>query len=59
MIDKELREERLRVCETCEFYNDKRTIAGLRDVRCDACGCNLKLKAYIKMSKCPKDKWKR
>lgn len=43
-----LYEERLSVCRSCEK---------LHEATCDACGCYVEFRAYMKQSHCPKKKW--
>lgn len=56
LIDHELKEKRLKICETCEFYQEK-TVYNIDVKKCKACGCNLNLKALMPQMKCPKGKW--
>lgn len=41
-------EDRLKICKTCDRYNDG---------RCLECGCYLSIKARMSTEKCPLDKW--
>ena len=41
--------ERLDICSICEFKSE--------NWKCNACGCNLLIKARMQSSTCPKDKW--
>lgn len=43
-------EERIAICENCEFYKNE---------RCQKCGCFMKIKAKMLTSSCPAEKWKR
>ena len=52
MLNSKLLKKRLKVCETCPFYDPVL-------VKCKACKCFLKIKARIKSAKCPQDKWER
>jgi len=47
---KRMSEERLSICQSCEFYN-------AASHRCKACGCFMKVKVLFKQSKCPHNKW--
>lgn len=42
-------ERRLSVCKECDLLN-----AGT----CNACGCYVEIRAYLKSGKCPYSKWK-
>jgi hypothetical protein len=42
-----LKEERLRICQTCPYGG----------MRCDLCGCFVKGKIALLNSSCPLDKW--
>jgi hypothetical protein len=44
--------ERMKVCLNCEKYQEKLS-------RCKECGCFLLLKAALKTTQCPLDKWKK
>ena len=48
--DKNLIESRLKICNSCEFFNR-------RMVKCKKCGCFMKVKTLLKSSSCPIDKW--
>ena len=50
VLDKKLKEERLKICNDCEFYN-----WSLR--MCDECGCFMPFKSLIVKMKCPVGKW--
>jgi len=41
-------QERLSICEGCEYLNGQ---------RCRACGCFVKAKAALASENCPKKKW--
>lgn len=56
IIDQKLKEKRLEICKTCEFYNE-REIYSIIVKKCKACGCNLDAKALMTRMKCPKGKW--
>lgn len=47
-----VREERLRICEACEFYR-------ATDERCShsSCGCFVRVKTFLLAEKCPAGKW--
>jgi hypothetical protein len=40
--------QRLRMCQTCEFYEQP---------KCTQCGCNMPLKTKIMSASCPTKKW--
>ena len=48
--DQELIESRLKICNSCEWFNKKFTT-------CKKCGCFMKLKSTLKQAKCPIGKW--
>ncbi len=48
--DKQLIEDRLEICNSCEFLNK-------RLMKCKQCGCFMKLKSTLREAKCPLDKW--
>lgn len=41
-------ESRLSICSACDKLND---------ATCEACGCYVEFRAYVKASHCPKKKW--
>jgi len=43
-------EERMEICRTCEFYNERTT-------QCKKCGCFMAAKTLLKDSSCPIGKW--
>lgn len=43
-------DRRKAICESCEFFNKSQD-------RCSKCGCYLAVKAYLKASSCPMNKW--
>lgn len=47
-INKDLKEDRMQICETCDFYKEK---------RCTQCGCFMELKTLLTTSHCPIGKW--
>ncbi len=47
-VDKDKYEARLSICTSC----DK-----LHEATCDACGCYVEYRAYVKTSHCPMKKW--
>ena len=49
-------EERLKICETCEF-NSKFHKTLRPDKHCTVCGCTLVAKVKCLSCDCPKDKW--
>ena len=54
-VSKEIREERIKTCEGCPFFNSKQR-------RCTECGCFMDAKTWVKAPKaelCPKDRWLR
>jgi len=48
--EEELREHRLSICRTCEFFKP-------RTERCAKCGCFMKLKVTLAEARCPIEKW--
>lgn len=48
--DRELIEQRLVVCNSCEWFNK-------RLAKCKKCGCFMKLKSTLKEAECPIGKW--
>lgn len=53
LASRELKEERLNICKTCEHYNVAANFAKL----CSECGCILQWKTWLKNVECPKGKW--
>lgn len=49
-VSSEVKQERLKICSTCEFYDAKQ-------IRCKHCGCYLEHKANFALDSCPIDKW--
>ena len=50
----QIAQERLAVCETCEFKKDEPVL------HCGACGCPLGKKVFSQVPRsCPKGKWNR
>jgi hypothetical protein len=49
-VTKEVREERLKICYSCEFFIHA-------SERCTKCGCFMETKTLFKQTKCPIDKW--
>ena len=39
---------RLKICESCEFY---------QNTRCTKCGCYMAVKTHLKAASCPVGKW--
>lgn len=48
--DSSLREDRLAICRSCEFFNH-------RLEQCTKCGCFMKLKTTLERAHCPIQKW--
>lgn len=48
--DKDIIEERLAICNTCEWLRPKTQ-------RCRKCGCFMALKTTLLQAKCPMGKW--
>ena len=46
--DEKTKEERLKICEGCDLYKNK---------RCTQCGCFMEVKTSSVTSKCPIGKW--
>lgn len=53
LASKEVKKERLKICEQCEHYELAANFAKL----CHQCGCILQWKTWIKDIKCPIGKW--
>ena len=51
--DYELSKERLEICKSCEFFNNKNE----KLIRCNKCGCLLNIKTLFKSQSCPINKW--
>ena len=49
-VSDEVKEERLKICRTCEYYDPDQ-------VRCKHCGCFLEHKAGYALDSCPISKW--
>ena len=52
IISKQRYKDRISTCLGCEFYSEKLS-------RCKKCGCFLIIKAALRDTKCPIDKWKK
>lgn len=50
IVPEEVGEQRLALCDTCEFLNHEQ-------YRCTKCGCFMKTKSQLAGAKCPVDKW--
>lgn len=50
---------RIKICETCEFYDTKGTdcLAPGTQPCCSVCGCSMTFKSRSMSSECPKGKW--
>jgi hypothetical protein len=48
--EEEVREARLAICGTCEFFKPKTQ-------QCRKCGCFMKLKTRLENASCPLHKW--
>ncbi len=48
--ESEIVDSRLEICMSCEHLNK-------RLVKCNKCGCFMKLKTTLKQAKCPIGKW--
>ena len=42
--------DRLKICIVCEHYDESKQ-------KCKKCGCNMKIKTAIPLTKCPIGKW--
>ena len=51
IISKKRYKERISTCLECEFYSETLN-------RCKKCGCFLLIKAALRDTKCPLNKWK-
>ena len=47
---KSIKDDRLEICKTCEFYNHEST-------KCRKCGCFMEYKAMLPYVDCPIGKW--
>lgn len=52
VVSKEVFEQRMGICNTCEFW-EQNAIGG----RCLKCGCATQAKLRLAHEKCPEDKW--
>jgi hypothetical protein len=50
LVSSEVREERMRICAGCEYYDEKQN-------RCRHCGCHLEAKVRFAIDSCPLKKW--
>lgn len=50
----EVFEKRMSICRGCEFVR----VLPVVGEQCSVCNCVMALKARIKITACPKDKWK-
>ena len=50
LISKERYKQRIHICQKCEFWDSDLN-------RCKKCGCFLLIKAALKITKCPLQKW--
>jgi hypothetical protein len=59
LVDKEIKEERRKICLECDEYmvKFKMIASGKFTGMCGKCGCWLKPKTAIKDFKCPLEKW--
>ena len=48
----EIKQERLKICDSCEWINTEKI-----NKRCRVCGCFVFPKASIILEECPKGKW--
>lgn len=48
--DSQLKEDRLAICRSCEFFNH-------RLEQCTKCGCFMRLKTTLERAHCPIQKW--
>ncbi len=49
VVSKEVRNQRLEICETCEYLNSIKF--------CKLCKCLMPAKTWLKISSCPVKKW--
>ena len=52
-VSKDIFDERISTCEDCELG-----IRTLGKLRCQDCGCFMDVKAWLRSSKCPLNKWR-
>lgn len=50
-------EERMKICNACEFISTKHSTPLRPDVHCTVCSCTLSAKTKALSTACPKDKW--
>lgn len=50
LVTEEIREQRMDICRSCEFYDPKQ-------IRCRHCGCFLESKVRFAIDSCPLQKW--
>ena len=50
LASEEVRQERMRICQACEYYD-------AAAVRCKECGCFLNAKVIFTNNSCPVNKW--
>lgn len=53
LCSKEIQQERLNICNICEFKS-----SSSRRIKCSKCGCYMEVKTWIASSECPVQKWK-
>ena len=49
LVNKEERNKRVKICKTCEQLSNIQI--------CNQCNCFMPIKTWLKISKCPKEKW--
>lgn len=52
LVVKEVFKKRLLTCNECVYFNKD-------NFQCNDCGCNMLMKAMLKTTTCPKNKWDR
>ena len=55
LVNEELRESRLKICETCPLSVMKKFSVELNI--CSSCGCVIPHKVKLKHASCPENKW--
>ena len=58
LVDKEVSDERMRICESCENYGmPDAKLNWMGDKRCKLCSCYMPAKTTLAIASCPAGKW--
>lgn len=58
LVDKEISEARMKICESCEFYGMQDVkINWMGEKRCQKCSCYMPMKTTLAIASCPVGKW--